>query len=85
MSQYSKKARGLIQEFESCEITQIPRTMNEEVDALAKLATQGSASDPVPVIQIQHPIIQEGDLVFQVNQHTLANSDQGVLERWNPT
>ena len=42
--------------------------MSEEADALEKLATQGSASNPVSVVQIQHPSIQEGNLVLQVRQ-----------------
>ena len=65
MSQYVEKACTLIQEFESYEIAQIPRAMNEEAGALEKLATQGSASDSIPVIQIQTQALRKETQSFK--------------------
>ena len=65
---YAKKSRNLIKEFELWEITQISRAMNEETGALAKVTAQGSTSDSIPVILVQHSSIEECDLFFQKNR-----------------
>ena len=66
MSLYTEKANNLANEFELCEITQIPRSLNKEADALAKLATQGLTSEHIPVIQVQQSSIAEGNPIFQI-------------------
>ena len=85
MSLYVDKARSLTQKFESSEITQIPRAMNEEDDALAKPATQGSTSDSTPVIQVHDSSIMKG---FQVNQIDEKESWKTpviqYLKKWHP-
>jgi len=68
MSLYAEKARNLANEFELCEITQVPRAMNEEADALAKHATQGSDSESIPVIKIGQPSIEQATHVLHIEQ-----------------
>lgn len=68
MSLYAKKAQKLTQKFKSCEISQIPLSMVEEADELAKPAIQGPASESTLVIMLHHPSIQEGCEVFMIDE-----------------
>ena len=84
MSLYAEKARNLTNEFELCEITQILRSLNEEADALVKLATQGSASKHISVIQVQQSGIAEGCFIFQVrSSKSWKNANPTLLETWD--
>lgn len=66
MVKYLKKAKGLLDQFRKHVVTQIPRSENNESDALARLAsgidTEGLVS--VPVEHLHQPSIERTEQVF---------------------